>query len=141
MTPSMRSFLRPLVIIFLLAGSAPCRAEDFKPYPGSKVDETASSEASATVPGKESLVYTTSDALDKVFSFYKGLYKEITMRSTGPALPSGEQVHWFFFTIDGETSLAKSKFWMKVQRPYVGGTDGKDIRQITVIQTVRAKSQ
>jgi hypothetical protein len=138
MTLSIRSFLLPVVVIFV-AGLVPCWAEDFKVYPGSKVDEGASREASATVPGKESLVYTTPDGLDKVSAFYKGLYKEITMRSSGPTLPSGEQVRWIFFAIDGETSLAKSKFWMKVQRPYVGGTDGKDIRQITVIQTVRTK--
>jgi len=137
MMPSMRVLLP--VVIFLVAGLVPCRAEDFKLYPGSKVDEAASKEASATVPGKESLVYTTPDAIDKVSSFYKALYKEVTMRSSGPKLPSGEQVHWFFFALDGETSLAKSKFWMKVQRPYVGGTDGKDIREITVIQTVRTK--
>ena len=139
MTPPIRPFLLPVVVIFLMAGLVPCRAEDFKPYPGSKVDKAASSEASVTVPGKESLVYTTPDALERVSSFYKGLYKEITMRSSGPTLPSGEQVRWFFFAIDGEASLAKSKFWMKVQRPYVGGVDSKDIRQITVIQTVRTK--
>ena len=137
MTP-LQPFLLSVLAIFLVV-SVPCRAEGFKPYPGSKVDEAASREASAAVPGKESLVYTTPDDLGKVSSFYKGLYKEITMRSSGPKLPSGEQVQWVFFAIDGETSLAKSKFWMKVQRPYVGGTDGKDIRQITVIQTVRSK--
>jgi hypothetical protein len=139
MTPSIRPFSLPIVVNFLLAALVPCLAEDFKPYPGSKVDEAASSEASATVPGKESLVYTTPDALEKVSSFYKGLYKEITMRGSGPTLPSGEQVRWFFCAMDGETSLAKSKFWMKVQRPFVDGTDSKDIRQITVIQTVRTK--
>jgi hypothetical protein len=139
MRPSIRTFLLPVVVVFLVAGLVPCRAEGFKPYPGSKVDEAASREASTSVPGKESLVYSTPDALDKVSSFYKGLYKEITMRSSGPTLPSGEQVRWSFFAIDGEASLVKSKFWMKVQRPYVGGADGKDIRQITVIQTVRTK--
>ena len=137
----MRTFtLLPVVVIILIgAGLAPCLAQDFKPYPGSKIDEKASREASATVPGKESQVYTTTDALDKVSAFYKGLYKEITMRSSGPKLPSGEQVRWVFFAIDGETSLAQSKYWMKVQRPYVGGTDGKDIRDVTIIQTVRTK--
>ena len=138
MMPSIRPILLSVLVIFF-AVSVPCRAEDFKPYPGSKVDEAASSEASATVPGKESRVYTTPDSLEKVSAFYKGLYKEITMRSSGPKLPSGEQVRWFFFAIDGEASLAKSRFWMKVQRPYVGGTDSQDIRQITVIQTVRSK--
>ena len=138
MTPSIRPLFTGIVIA-LLAGLVPCRAEDFKVYPGAKVDEAASREASATVPGKESRVYTTPDSLDKVNAFYKGIYKEITMRSSGPTLPSGEQVRWFFFAIDGATSMAKSTFWMKVQRPYVGGTDGKDVRQITVIQTVRTK--
>jgi len=95
MTPLIRPLLAGTAI-FLLAGLVPCRAEDFKLYPGSKVDEAASREASATVPGKESRVYTTPDSLEKVGSFYKGLYKEITMRSSGPTLPSGEQVRWFF---------------------------------------------
>jgi len=73
-------------------------------------------------------------------AFYKGLYKQDTsMRSTGPKSPSGQQVQWMFFIIDGGTNLANSKYWMKVQRPYVGGTDGKDIRDITIIQTVRTK--
>ena len=137
--PSIRASLLPVLAVLLTAGAIPGMAQDFKPYPGSKLDEAASKEASATVPDKESKVYTTSDSLDKVSAFYKGLYKEITMRSSGPTLPSGEQVHWFFFAVDGEASLAKSKFWLKVQRPYVGGTDGKDIRQITIIQTVRTK--
>ena len=127
------------MIMFIAAGVAPCLAQEFKPYPGSKVDEKASREASATVPGKESQVYSTADALDKVSGFYKGLYKEIAMRTSGPKLPSGEQVRWAFFTIDGAPSLAQSKYWMKVQRPYVGGADGKDIRDVTVIQTVRTK--
>jgi hypothetical protein len=128
-----------VAIILIAAGSVPCLGQDFKPYPGSKVDAKASGEASAAAPGKESQVYTTTDALDKVNAFYKGLYKEITMQSSGPKLPSGEQVRWVFFAIDGGPSLAQSKYWMKIQRPYVGGADGKDIRDITVIQTVRTK--
>ena len=54
----------------------PCLAQDFKPYAGSKPDEKASREASAAAPGKQSEVYTTGDAFDKVYAFYKGLYKE-----------------------------------------------------------------
>jgi hypothetical protein len=114
-------------------------AQDFKPYTGSKLDETASREASAAAPGKQSEVYTTGDSFDKVDAFYKGLYKEYTMRSTGPKLPSGQQVKWAFFILDGGKDLRSSKYWMKIQRPYVGGVDAKDIRDITVIQTVRAK--
>ncbi len=116
-----------------------CLAQDFKPYAGSKLDEKASRDASAAAPGKQSQVYTTGDALDKVYAYYKGQYKEITMRSTGPKLPSGQQVKWYFFILDGGTTLANSKLWMKIQRPYVGGNDGQDIRDITIIQTVRTK--
>jgi hypothetical protein len=122
----------------LLAGSI-LLAQDFKPYTGSKVDEKASREASAAAPGKQSEVYTTSDAFDKVYAFYKGLYNEYTMMHGGPKLPSGQQIRWAFFILDGGKDLAKSKYWMKIQRPYVGGTDGSDIRDITVIQTVRSK--
>jgi hypothetical protein len=137
----MRRFALFLVVAGMLIASVnvPCLAQDFKPYTGSKLDEKASREASAAAPGKQSEVYTTDDAFDKVYAFYHGLYKEYTMRSSGPKLPSGQQIRWAFFIIDGGKDLSSSKLWMKIQRPYVGGTDGKDIRDISVIQTVRAK--
>lgn len=102
-------------------------------------DEKGTHDASAAAPGKQSEVYTTDDAFDKVYAFYKGLYKEYTMGRPGPKLPSGQQLQWAFFLIDGGKDLASSKYWMKIQRRYVGGADGKDIRDVTVVQTVRAK--
>ena len=129
--------LRLCAIAGMLAASM--MAQEFKVYSGAKVDEKASKEASAAAPGKQSEVYTTGDALDKVYAFYKGQYKEFTMRSTGPKLPSGQQVKWYFFILDGGTTLANSKAWMKIQRPYVGGADGTDVRDVTVIQLVRSK--
>ena len=124
--------------MFLTATDLPCLAQAFKPYPGSKLDEKGSRAASATNPSKQSDVYTTDDAFDKVYAFYKGLYQEYTMRGI-PRLPSGQQIKWAFFILDGAQDFSKSKYWMKIQRPYVGGADGKDIRDLTVIQTVRAK--
>lgn len=135
----MRTFVLFLIVVgMLLAANVPCLAQDFKPYAGSKLDEKASREASAAAPGKQSEVYTTGDSFDQVYAFYKGLYKEYTMPSRSRP-HSGPQVKWAFFILDGEKDLASSKHWMKVQRPYIGGTDGKDIRDLTVIQTVRTK--
>ena len=126
--------------IFLVSTCALGLAQEIKSYPGSQRDEKAGIEASQATPGKQSQVYTTGAAFDKVCAFYKGLYKQdTTMPSAGPKLPSGQQVQWAFFIIDGGSTLATSKYWMKVQRPYVGGADGKDIREVTVIQSVRTK--
>ena len=124
--------------MLLAAVNVPCVAQDFKPYAGSKLDEKGSREASAATPGKLSEVYTTGDAFEKVYAFYKGLYTEFTMRG-GPKLASGKQIQWAFFILDGGKDLSASKYWMKIQRPYVGGADGQDVRDITVIQTVRSK--
>src|SRR5882757_812811 len=108
-------------------------AQEFKRFPGSQLDEKGTREASQSVPGKESQVYSTSENYDKVYAFYKALYKQdTTMPPGGPKLPNGQQVQWAFFILDNGSSLAKSKFWMKIQYPYVGGTDGKDIRNVTV---------
>src|SRR5579871_6216688 len=103
-------------ILLFLAGVLLATAQDFKVYPGSKPDAQAARESSAAAPGKQSEVYTTDDSLDKVYAFYKDKYKEFTMRSTGPKLPSGQQVKWYFFILDGGTTLANSKYWMKIQR-------------------------
>lgn len=127
-----------LAILFLTGALGV--AQELKLFPGSHLDDKASAEASQTVPGKVSQVYTTSASFDKVFEFYKGVYKQDTsMGSTGPKLPSGQQIQWAFFIVDGGTKLATSNFWMKIQHPYVGGADGKDIREVTVIQSVRKK--
>jgi hypothetical protein len=58
----MRRFALFLIVASMLLSSVsvPCLAQDFKPYTGSKLDETASREASAAAPGKQSDVYTTA---------------------------------------------------------------------------------
>ena len=129
--------MRRVMLVFL-AGSI-LLAQDFKPYTGSKLDEKATREASAAAPGKQSDVYTTSDSFDKVYAFYKAMYKEFPMSRQPPKQPSGQQIKWAFFILDSGTTLANSKYWMKIQRPYIGGVDGSDTRDITVIQTIRSK--
>ena len=81
-----------------------------------------------------------SDAFEKVYSFYKSLYKEIAVpfRQT---TPTGKEVKWAFFVLDGGKDLMHSNYWMKVQRPYIGTVDDEanfqDVREMSVIQTVR----
>lgn len=123
----------------LVMTSALGLAQDFKPYPGAQLDEKLSREASAAAADRESQVYTTSDSFDKVYAFYKGLYKQDTGMPAGPKLATGQQVQWAFFLIDGGKDLRTSKLWMKVQYPMLAGPDGKDVRSITHIQVVRKK--
>ena len=86
-------------------------------------------------------MYTTNDSFDKVYAFYKGLYKEVSLMSShvGSLLPSGKAVQWAFFTLDGEKDLAHSKYWFKIQRPLILSADMKDIRDVSVIQTARKR--
>src|ERR1700676_1279685 len=128
-----------VVSVILSAANAPCLAQDLKPYPGAKLDERSSREASAAAPGKQSEVYTTADAFQKVYAFYKGLYKEYAMPSSSPKLPSGQQVKWVFLLLEGGKDLARFKTWMKMEPPYVGGADAQDIGDITVIHPDRSK--
>jgi hypothetical protein len=120
-------------------------AQDFKQYPGSKLDEDASRQASAVTKGVECQVYTTGDSFEKLHGFYKGLYREFTPRFPKPTLPKGQEIQWAFFILDVGKDLVHSKYWMKIQRPYIGtisnddGEDFKDVRDISVIQTVRRK--
>jgi|SRR5579871_4385145 len=127
-----------LVAVALVLIPTPCRAQDFKPYPGAKLDEQASRDASAAAADKESQVFTTDDAYDRVYAFYKALYKEGEMRYPARG-PAGIPVKMSFFLIDGGKDLRSSKYWMKVQRPFIYKPDGKDVRDVTVIQTVRSK--
>jgi hypothetical protein len=123
---------------FIFAGllTFTCLAQDFERYPGSRLDEKASREITAP-GGRQIEVYTTNDDLDKVYAFYKQRYKEFVMRGHAPK--PGQPVKWAFFLIDGAASLSTSTYWMKIQRPYVVSSDGKETRDVTVIDVVRGK--
>src|SRR6266700_7949326 len=122
--------------VILTLGTAAV-AQDFKQYPGSKLDEQAGHQASSVAKGLECRVYTTSDGSDKVYAFYKGLYKEFPTPFPTQKLPNGQEIKWAFFILDGGKDLSHSKYWMKIQRPYIGtisngGADFKDIRDVSV---------
>ena len=126
---------------FLLVCAAAAAAE-FKLYPGASTDawsnEAQKAARSALPPGTESDVYVTNDAYEKVYAFYKAGAREV-MLSPGPALPNGTQIKWSFFILDRADTMAKSKLWLKVQRPTVADMEMKNVKDVTSIQVVRKK--
>jgi hypothetical protein len=135
-----------MLIILVLTLSAANMAGEFKVYPGATVDQKATEEARRLADNVrkqaprmaantgEPTIYVTADPVDKVIEFYRGVAKEYQM--PGPkarTLPSGQALKQAFFIFDGASDLASSKLWAKVQRPYVGDLEFKDIRDITAI--------
>ena len=119
-------------------------AADFKIYPGAKVDEKLTKEANdfgakaaagskMTIP--RATIYTTGDAYEKVYSFYKGVGKEYKMPNvsgTKNKLPSGKELKSSCFIFDGAKDLMSSKRYARIQRPYIG-TDMKEGPDMTYI--------
>ncbi len=126
--------------VFLVLVSSPLVfAADFKPYPGSKIDEMATKESNeaaraAKMSNVKATIYTTKDSFQKVSSFYKGIATEYMMpRSSGttgkPKKYESYDLYEAFFIFDKAKDLAGSKLWIKVQRPYIG----EDVRDVTAI--------
>jgi hypothetical protein len=143
----MRRLLNRLIVscsVLAIAGTLSV-AQDFRQYPGSKFDESASRQASAVIKGVQCQVYTTGDDFSKLYAFYKGLYREFTPSFPKPTLPKGQEMKWAFFILDDGKDLLHSKYWMKIQRPYIGTIadddreDFKDVRDISAIETVHKK--
>ena len=128
----MRWFFAGMLLVFI---GVQCLAQEMKMYPGAKHDDQLSRDATAAAPGKQVDVYLTSDSFDKVYAFYKGLYKESTM--PGARQDPKQPMRITFFLVDGAENLASSKYWAKVQHPYHDPA-GK-AQDLTVIQTIRSK--
>lgn len=131
-----------LIILCIVSGEV--LAEGFKPYPRAKIDEAATTAGSKVQIGTQVKVYVTNDGFDKVSAFYKGRYKEYMMPAKPPKLDSGQSVQWGFYIMDDGKDLGNSKYWLKIQHPYIGSTkaDGRkiifsDVRDVTVIEVVR----
>jgi len=135
-------FAVALVFISIMIVSA----GDFKVYPGAKVDEKLTKEANdfgakAAAGSKmavpKATIYTTGDAYEKVYSFYKSVGKEYQMPNvsgTKNKLPSGKELKYSFFIFDGAKDLMSSKLYAKIQRPYIGMDmkEGPDLTYIIV---------
>jgi hypothetical protein len=133
-----------LIIGIILLFIFPIFAAEFKPYPKAKLHEKATKEGQEiAIQMKQNIkvsVYTTDDAFEKVYEFYKGVAAEYKMpyhTPEGKKLPSGQILKEAFFIFDGVKDLAASKLWIKIQRPAVGLTtedlQKNTIRDMTVI--------
>jgi hypothetical protein len=141
------------VILFSLSA----HASDFKVYPNAKLDQVEMQKYQAQLSGLDAQtrkmvgvqsIYTTNDDFQKVYAFYKNLYKEtdLNIKKTNTPMPGGKMLNDAFFCLDGSDSIAKSKYWMKIQNPFIGdaklsprsGDPGfNDVRNITVISVVK----
>lgn len=141
MPPQMLRRIVALCSLLLVCFTAAALA-DFKLYPGARTDEWSAkavrAAGAALPPGSETQLYVTPDLYDKVYAFYKQTAHE-AQPMPGPVLPNGMHVRWSFFLLDNATTLAASKWWLKVQRPTVVDLEMKDVRDITSIQVVRKK--
>jgi hypothetical protein len=118
-------------------------------YPGAKIDQAATNTArtlASSRPDFETTVYTSTDSFDRVYAFYKKSGREYKAIGSGARkLPNGQTLQDAFFLLDNAASLADSKRWVKIQRPYIGeyglarNAAANDIRNITAIILVRKK--
>lgn len=131
------------LMCFVLPTASPAQA--FQIYPGAKLDERTTAEV-ARSPASKGLhvrVYMTADTFEKVRAFYAGLYHEAP--PINPPKSQTLKIQWAHFTVDGAKELWKSSYWLKVQRPYVGGRadngmpDYNNVRDLTVIEVVQKK--
>jgi len=123
-------------------------AGGFKVYPGAKLEdvyETKQSEAGTKMSkAPKVIIFTTNDFFENVVAFYRGTGREYRMPgSSGKPikLPSGQELKEAYFIFDNAADIMTSKYWIKIQRPYLSrertkeGFQGKygAVREVTAI--------
>lgn len=140
-------------VVCLLTVTA--QAEEVKIYPNAKIDaksmeliaqmmKNVDPETKAAMG--EQQIYQTPDAFAKVYDFYKKFYKEtdVKMKKTKKILPNNQVLNEAYFCLDKADSIASSKFWLKIQNPFLGATrkNGRTeeyTKNVTVITIVEKK--
>ena len=119
----------------------------FNVYPGAKVDgvyETKQPQPAGKIPKtSKEIVFTTPDPFESVVAFYSGIAREYRIPGrTGRAtrLSSGEELKEAYFIFDNAPDIMTSKHWIKIQHPYLGKDQPKEIfgkygttREVTAI--------
>ncbi len=127
----MRVFLGVVVLGLVVGMIGIAWAADFKVYPGAVLDK-AETQKMLAVKAKASpalqkkmgtqTIYTTHDAFDKVFAFYRALYPEsdINIKKVNAPMGAGHVLNDAYFCLDKAASVSRSKRWIKIQTPFVG---------------------
>jgi hypothetical protein len=139
------------VALCLCLAAAAAGQQPSKFYPKAKLDKAATEQARTAPtaqPDVEVAVYTTADSFDKVYAFYQKAGKEYkaVIGSGVRKLPNGADLREAFFILDGAPDLRSSKYWLKIQRPYIGqyglarnGDLRKEIQDVTAIILAKHK--
>lgn len=139
----MKRLKMSIVLLCMLLGTISLvSAEEFKVYPGAKLDEMLTKDA-AEMAAKAKLamkpsIYVTDDSFEKVLAFYKGIGKEYQtpLQKEGrlQVLPSGKKPREAFIIFDGADTIWSSKLWARIQRPYIGQKmeEGPDMTYVSV---------
>ena len=130
-------FIQTFCLLSMLLIASMVSAGEFKVFPGSKIDEDATEKAQQMAPDTKSTIYTTKSSFEKVNDFYAELGKKVEFpMQSGHKLPSGEELKMVFYVFDGAASLDKSKYWIKIQYPYIEDMQSKEVRDVTLIVLV-----
>jgi hypothetical protein len=108
--PFLRQSIRLVaLLIFMSHWGIFAAAQDFAVYPAAHPYDKADRAVSAANPGVECRVFITGDSFEKIYTFYRSRYKELTPPFPGQKLPDGRIVKWAFFILDGASSLSRSR--------------------------------
>lgn len=131
------------------------RAYAAEVLPGAVRDVPASAAATADLQQagqktSRASVYTTASDFEVAVTHYRKIGKAIELPEplkTGTKLPDGRTVRYFWCTLDGAATIAKSKRWVSIQKPFVGGVHFEglkpvytDIRDLTAITITESES-
>jgi len=104
-------------------------AGSFKVYPGANLEEVYEGKQSEagikTSKPPKMIIFTTNDFFENVVSFYRGTGREYRMPGTGGKsirLSTGQELKEAYFILDDAIDITTSKHWIKIQRPYLVGS-------------------
>jgi|WetSurMetagenome_2_1015567.scaffolds.fasta_scaffold796264_1 hypothetical protein len=141
--------MKPLTILLsmILVACVALAADNFKLYPGARINEKLTKEAndfydemaSFTITKTNNTkvtVYFTEDDFEKVVNFYRTLGKEFSTPGTRQKIKfeSGKELKACEFILDGANDVKNTKLYVTIERPYMNWKfeEGPDLTHIQV---------